>query len=130
MSIKRSSKLHENLVLKKTVKIAKQDELNQMYEMSKTLAKDLNMNPYYMYRQKNMVGNMENVGFSREGKECLYNMQMIEDSQTIIALGADAVSKVVYLNENKNRIERFANVKDVKGYIDRIDEMIERKQHF
>ena len=127
MSIKRSSKLHENLVLKKTVKIAKQDELNQMYEMSKTLAKDLNMNPYYMYRQKNMVGNMENVGFRREGKECLYNMQMIEDSQTIIALGADAVSKVVYLNENKNRIERFANVKDVKGYIDRIDEMIERK---
>lgn len=127
MSIKRASKLHENLVLKKTVTIAKQEELNQMYEMSKALAKELDMNPYYMYRQKNMVGNMENVGFSRVGKECLYNMQMIEDSQTIIALGADAVSKVVYLNENKNRIERFANVKDVKGYIDRIDEMIDGK---
>ncbi|MGL5615488.1 MAG: coproporphyrinogen III oxidase [Sarcina sp.] len=127
MSIKRASKLHENLVLKKTITVANQEELNKMYDMSKALAKDLNMEPYYMYRQKNMVGNMENVGFSRVGKECLYNMQMIEDTQTIIALGADAVSKVVYLNENKNRIERFANVKDVKGYIDRIDEMIEGK---
>ena len=98
-----------------------------MYDMSKSLSKDLNMEPYYMYRQKNMVGNMENVGFSVLGKESVYNIQMIEDSQTIIAIGADAVSKVVYLTEGKNRIERFANIKDVKEYISRIDDMVKGK---
>jgi oxygen-independent coproporphyrinogen-3 oxidase len=125
MSIKRSSRLHENLVLKQTIHIPNQEELNKMYKETKKLAEDLGMHPYYMYRQKNMVGNMENVGYSNDDKECVYNIQMIEDSQTIIALGADAVSKVVFLDEN--RIERFGNVKDVKEYINRIDEMIEGK---
>ncbi len=127
MSIKRASKLYENLVLKETIKIENQENLNAMYEISKSLAKDLNMKPYYMYRQKNMVGNMENVGFSVLGKESIYNIQMIEDSQSIIAIGADAVSKVVYLTEGKNRIERFANIKDVKEYISRIDDMVKGK---
>ncbi|MGL5822142.1 MAG: coproporphyrinogen III oxidase [Sarcina sp.] len=127
LSIKRASKLYENLVLKKSVKIAEQNELNEMYEASSNLAKDLGMEPYYMYRQKNMVGNMENVGYSKEHLECYYNIQMIEDTQTIIAIGADAVSKVVYIEEGKGRIERFANVKDVKEYINRAEEMIEGK---
>ncbi len=68
---------------------------------------------------------MENVGYCRDEKICIYNIQMIEEKQTIIALGADGVSKVVFLDEN--RIERFANVKDVKEYNSRIDEMIARK---
>ena len=78
-----------------------------------------------MYRQKNMIGNRENVGYSKPSKEGLYNIQMIEERQTIIAAGADAVSKVVFLEEN--RIERFANVKDVREYINRIDEKIHNK---
>lgn len=127
LAIKRSSKLHEHLVLKESVKIAPQEELSEMYDKSRTLAKSLGMNPYYMYRQKNMVGNMENIGYSKDGLECYYNIQMIEDTQTIIALGADAVSKVVYLNEGKGRMERFANLKNVKEYINRADEMIEGK---
>ena len=72
-----------------------------------------------------MVGNMENLGYAKQGKECLYNIEMIEDKQTIIALGADAVTKVVFLEEN--RLERFANVKDIKGYTERIKEMVEGK---
>ena len=72
-----------------------------------------------------MVGNMENLGYAKKGKECLYNIEMIEDKQTIIALGADAVTKVVFLEEN--RLERFANVKDVKGYTERIQELVEGK---
>ena len=72
-----------------------------------------------------MVGNMENLGYAKQGKECLYNIEMIEDKQTIIALGADAVTKVVFLEEN--RLERFANVKDLKGYTERIQEMVEGK---
>lgn len=127
LSIKRASKLYENLVLKNTVKIADQDELNDMFIASSNLSKELDMEPYYMYRQKNMVGNMENVGYSRQNQECYYNIQMIEDTQSIIAIGADAVSKVVFLSEGKGRIERFANVKNVKEYINRADEMIEGK---
>ncbi len=68
---------------------------------------------------------MENLGYSKKGKEGIYNIQMIEERQTIIALGADAVSKIVFLEEN--RIERFGNVKDVKEYINRVDEMIKKK---
>ena len=127
LSLKRASILYENFILKKGIQVKKQEELASMYNESMQLSKKLGLKPYYMYRQKNMVGNMENLGYSKEGKECIYNIQMIEDKQTIIALGADAVSKVVFLEEDKNRIERFANVKDVKEYVKRIEEMVEGK---
>ena len=125
LSLKRASILYENFILKKGIQVKKQEELAQMYEESRILAQELGLHPYYMYRQKNMVGNMENLGYSRKGAECIYNIEMIEDKQTIIALGADAVSKVVFLDEN--RIERFANIKDVREYVSRIEEMIEGK---
>ncbi|KEI13045.1 coproporphyrinogen III oxidase [Clostridium novyi] len=124
MSIKRGSKLYEEIYIDK-VRIMKQQSLNEMYMRTAKLAKELNMNPYYMYRQKNMVGHMENVGYCKAGKEGLYNIEMIEDKQTIIALGADAVTKLVNLKNNK--IERFGNLKDVKEYITRFDEKIKGK---
>jgi coproporphyrinogen dehydrogenase HemZ len=125
MSIKRGSKLHENMLNNLKFEIPAQEELNKMYQRTVDLAKNLHMKPYYMYRQKNMVGSMENVGYATAFCEGIYNIQMIEEKQTIIALGADAVCKVVFLEENRH--ERFANLKDVKGYIERIDEMIEKK---
>lgn len=125
MSVKRGSRLHENIVNKMDFSIPEQEELNLMYEETVKLAKSLNMNPYYMYRQKNMVGNMENVGYCESGKEGLYNIQMIEEKQTIIACGADAVTKVVFLDEN--RLERHFNVKDVREYVNRVEEMVEKK---
>jgi len=125
MSIKRASKLYENIINNESYEIPVQEELNNMYNATGDLAQKLEMVPYYMYRQKNMVGNMENVGYSKRGKEGIYNIQMIEEKQTIIALGADAVSKIVFLEEN--RIERFGNIKDVREYTKRIDEMIEKK---
>ena len=125
LSLKRGSIMYENFILKKGLGLKSQDEVLKMYEESRKLAEDLNLQPYYMYRQKNMVGNMENLGYTKSGKECIYNMEMIEDNQTIIALGADAVSKVVFIDEG--RIERFGNVKDVKGYVERIEEMVEGK---
>lgn len=73
-----------------------------------------------------MVGNMENLGYAKEGKECIYNIQMIEEKQTVIALGAAAVSKVIFLEED--RLERFPNLKDLHEYVSRIDEMIEKKK--
>lgn len=88
----------------------------------------LNMTPYYMYRQKNMAGNMENVGYAKEGKAGIYNILIMEEKQTILALGAGAVTKYVF--PENGRIERVDNVKNVDQYIERIDEMIGRKEKF
>lgn len=124
MTIKRGSILHEKL-FKKEIKIMEQNELNEMFKATEKLAKDLGIKPYYMYRQKKMVGNMENIGYCEQGKEGLYNIEMIEEKQTIIALGAHAVTKVVFLDNNK--IERFGNLKDVREYINRIEEKVNGK---
>ncbi|MDS0524413.1 coproporphyrinogen III oxidase [Clostridium sp. SHJSY1] len=126
LSLKRGSIMYENFILKKGLGLKSQDEVMKMYSESKHLAESLKLKPYYMYRQKNMVGNMENLGYAKEGKECIYNIQMIEDKQTIIALGADAVTKAVFLKDN--RIERFGNVKDVREYVNRIKEMVDGKK--
>ncbi|GAA0077846.1 coproporphyrinogen III oxidase [Clostridium sp. CTA-5] len=125
LALKRGSRMYENFVLKKGIDIPNQEEITKMYEESRNLAKTLDIYPYYMYRQKNMVGNMENLGYAKKGKECIYNIEMIEEKQTIIALGAAAVSKVIFLEED--RLERFPNLKDIKEYVSRVDEMIERK---
>ncbi len=88
-------------------------------------AADMGMEPYYLYRQKNMSGNFENVGYAREGKYGIYNILIMEEKQTIVACGAGSISKRVYPD---GRIERCENVKDVASFIERIDEMIERKR--
>lgn len=85
----------------------------------------LGMKPYYLYRQKNMAGNFENVGYARRGCFGIYNILIMEEKQTILALGAGTISKRIYPD---GRIERRENVKDVAQYIERIDEMIERKR--
>ncbi len=88
-------------------------------------ARKMGLLPYYLYRQKNMAGNFENVGYAREGAQGLYNILIMEEKQTIVACGAGAISKRVYPG---GRIERCENVKDVASFIERIDEMIERKR--
>lgn len=88
-------------------------------------AADMGMEPYYLYRQKNMSGNFENVGCAQRGKYGIYNILIMEEKQTIVACGAGSISKRVYPD---GRIERCENVKDVSQYIERIDEMIERKK--
>jgi coproporphyrinogen dehydrogenase HemZ len=126
MSLKRASALHEQSLFDNIDKEHKDlSEISNMYEMTRKLAADLSMKPYYMYRQKNMVGNMENIGYCKKSKECIYNIKMIEENQNIFALGADAISKKV--ESQGKAIERFANVKDVKLYVERIDEMIKGK---
>ena len=85
----------------------------------------LGMRPYYLYRQKNMAGNLENTGYATEGKYGLYNILIMEEVQSIVALGVGTVSKRVWPS---GRIERCENVKDVTMYLDKIDEMIARKE--
>ncbi len=97
----------------------------EIMEIAAQGAADMNMVPYYLYRQKNMSGNFENVGYSVRDKYGIYNILINEEKQTIAALGAGAITKGVFPDD---RIERCENVKDVAQYIERIDEMIERKR--
>lgn len=125
LSIKRGSKLHEAILKSGSYEKVSQDDLILMFEETLKASVELGMKPYYMYRQKNIAGNMENIGYSLTQKEGIYNIEMIEERQTIIGIGADAVTKVFFKDEN--RIERFPNVKDVREYISRTDEMINKK---
>lgn len=88
-------------------------------------AKKMGLEPYYLYRQKNMAGNFENVGYAKPGKAGIYNILIMEEKQTIMALGAGATTKFVF--DKGRRIERVENVKDVTNYLERTDEMIEKK---
>ena len=94
-------------------------------------AAQMGLFPYYLYRQKGMAGNLENVGYAKEGMAGVYNVLIMEEKQTIVACGAGASTKRVWTEPNPDgthRIERAENVKDVAQYIARIDEMIQRKQ--
>lgn len=102
--------------------------VTQMLEKTVRFAKEHRYEPYYLYRQKNMAENLENVGYARHGKEGLYNILIMEEKQTILALGAGATSKFVFPAEG--RLERVENVKSLKDYIERTDEMIARKRNF
>jgi oxygen-independent coproporphyrinogen-3 oxidase len=98
-------------------------------EMLRTARSSLNREgyrPYYLYRQKHMAGNLENVGYALPGTESLYNIRIMAEDQSIIALGAGGISKIFYPEEN--RLERIPNVSNYEIYIDRIEEMIQRKE--
>ncbi len=82
--------------------------------------------PYYLYRQKHTSGNTENTGFCIEDRPGLYNIRIMEEAQSNLALGAGGISKIYFPEEN--RLERVANVSNYEIYIDRIDEMIDRKR--
>ena len=94
-------------------------------EIARRGAEALSLKPYYLYRQKNISGNFENTGYAKEGKAGIYNILINEEVQSIVALGAGTVTKRVF--GEGGRIERCDNVKDVKLYMDNIDEMIRRK---
>lgn len=82
--------------------------------------------PYYLYRQKHTSGNTENIGYCRDDKVSIYNIRIMEEAQSILAMGAGGISKVFFPDEN--RLERVPNVSNYEIYIDRIDEMTERKE--
>ena len=101
----------------------------RMQDMASQCAASLGMKPYYLYRQKRITDNFENVGWAGEGKYCIYNTVTMEEIQSVAALGAGSVSKRIYNDPARpGYIRRCDNVKDVKEYISRIDEMIARKK--
>ena len=95
-------------------------------ELGAQRAREMGMRPYYLYRQKMVAGNLENVAYALPGCESIYNIDIMEETTHILALGAGAISKRIIPEET--RIERAPNVGDVGHYIARVDEMIARKE--
>ncbi len=122
MSIKHGSYLDRNYSMYTQTAA---DTVGAMLDTADYALRAMGKHPYYMYRQKNMLGNLENVGYCGEGGECRYNIYIMDEVQSVISLGAGASTKLV----SSDRIERVFNVKEVSEYIKRIDEMIERKKN-
>lgn len=113
LSFKRASEMTQN---KEKYKVADRPEVEKMMTMAEKWTAENNYHPYYLYRQQNILGNLENVGYSFEGQESIYNIMIMEEQQTIIGIGCGAASK--FINPVTGVIERFANPKDPKSYND------------
>lgn len=119
LALKRGSTLKE-----KNYSATEQD-VAKMVEYAHQALYQADYVPYYMYRQKYMMENLENVGFCKKGKPCLYNIGIMEEITDILACGSGAISKKLTIGQNK--IERSANAKDVITYIDRCQDYIDKK---
>ena len=128
LALKRAARLN---MFKEDYKDYKIINTQEHMDLVADCAAQMGLFPYYLYRQKGMAGNLENVGYAKEGMAGVYNVLIMEEKQTIVACGAGASTKRVWTEPNPDgthRIERAENVKDVAQYIARIDEMIQRKQ--
>lgn len=102
--------------------------ISDMVGISREKLRKAGYEPYYLYRQKYQVGNNENVGWTKKGKQCIYNIDVMEEITDNLALGANAVSKKVDLSGNK--IERFGTPKDIKTYLEKADTLIKERKKF
>jgi oxygen-independent coproporphyrinogen-3 oxidase len=123
MAIKRGSALSDH---EEKYSYASSESIEEMISITSQGALEMGLEPYYLYRQKHMVGNFENVGYAKREHECIYNVEIIEEKTNIIALGVGGITKIV--TQDGKIINRIENTKDVAGYISRIDEMIDRKR--
>lgn len=124
MAIKRAAAMHDFLEQHPHLTSKNTPE---MMEIGMRCAADMQMQPYYLYRQKNMAGNFENVGYAKEGKYGLYNILIMEEVQSVAAIGAGVISKTVHAD---GLIERCANVKDVGLYFSAFDQVLQKKRVF
>ena len=122
LAIKRAARL--NLFREKYEEMGLHNNM-QIMDMTAGYCAQMGLFPYYLYRQKNMAGNFENVGYAKADRAGIYNILMMEEKQDIVACGAGTISKRVYPD---GRIERCENVKEVAQYMERIHEMTERKR--
>ena len=118
-------KKKENLSTEEEIALHEQ-EVKKMIDYGHKRLFEEGYKPYYLYRQKNTPLGLENVGFAQKGKVCIFNVDSMEETCSVLACGANAVSKRVFSLEN--RIERCDNVKFINDYLARLDEMIERKE--
>jgi oxygen-independent coproporphyrinogen-3 oxidase len=116
LSLKSGAKLKENCNRLHV------DGIGKMIDISRELLTNAGYEPYYMYRQKYQAGGHENCGWAKKGKECVYNIDVMEEIADNIAVGANAISKKLFSEDD--RIERCASPKDVKTYIEKVDKLI------
>ncbi|WP_139891506.1 coproporphyrinogen III oxidase [Bacillus sp. D386] len=122
LSFKRASEMTRN---KMRYKVADRTEVEQMMNEAEKWTAAHGYHPYYLYRQKNILGNLENVGYSLPGMESLYNILIMEEQQTIIGLGCGAASK--FIDPDTGKITHFANPKDPKSYNDSYEHYTTKK---
>ncbi len=122
LSFKRASEMTRN---KARYKVADRDEIQEMMRMAEDWTEKYEYVPYYLYRQKNILGNLENVGYSKIGQESIYNIMMMEELQTVIGLGCGASSK--FIHPVTGKITQFSNPKDPKTYNDSFEEYTDKK---
>ena len=122
LSFKRASEMTKN---KEKYKVADRGEIEDMMEMAEDWTKQHSYAPYYLYRQKNILGNLENVGYALPEQESLYNIIIMEEQQTIIGLGCGASSK--FIDPATGVITQFSNPKDPKSYNDSFAEYAHKK---
>ncbi|MBN2260832.1 MAG: coproporphyrinogen dehydrogenase HemZ [Clostridiales bacterium] len=124
LAIKKASHIKNN---PEQYHLLNSQKISEMLKYIEISMKENGYKPYYLYRQKNILGNFENVGYALDGKESIYNMRIIEEKHNILALGVGGVSKKIVGENHFNRIPNFRSVED---YIHRFDEMISRKRTF
>ena len=120
LAIKRSSRLHEQRYQQT------EDDVARMVALGRETAHAMGMRAYYLYRQKYMAQNLENVGYAGPGRLCRYNIDNMEETTSVLALGAGGISKCVMRQEEK--ILRAPNIANIEQYIARVDEMVARKR--
>ena len=113
-------------LLAETTTYVTANEIEKMVDFAHKTLSDSGYDPYYLYRQKYMAGNLENTGYAKKGKACVYNIDVMEEITDNVACGANAISKATF--DNLERIERYANPKDVLTYLNKIDIIIEKKK--
>lgn len=118
LALKRGSLLKESLNLVENA-LPDEEATKQMLAIGASYTKNMNMHPYYLYRQKYMTGNLENVGYAKPGTDCIYNIQIMEERQTIIGVGPAAGTKAV--NPRNWHLQSSYNAKDVASYIKNLD---------
>ena len=127
LSLKSGAKLKEDM-LKEESAYLENDAISEMVSASRRILSESGYLPYYMYRQKYQVGNNENVGWTKPNKACIYNIDIMEETADNLAVGANAVSKRVF--NGKGLINRLASQKDLKTYIENVDEIIRKRKVF
>lgn len=141
LAVKRAARMgnkdsREYREIKKEREEKESGQIGEMIRLAGKAARGMDLFPYYLYRQKNIAGNFENVGYAKVDKAGIYNILIMEEVQTIIAAGAGASTKILLKDsqavpgskkKKMTNLYRQENVKAIDAYIDRVDEMIQRK---
>jgi len=123
LAVKKGS---EFILDKNSYSLAESSEVEEMLQLTWEFAEENNMIPYYLYRQKQIMGNFENIGYSKKHNPCLYNVSIMEEKETIVGIGMGSTSK--FYNKLENSIDTLANFRSIRQYMERLPEIKRRKR--